>query len=146
MTDQTIPMGFKTDTTVQRILSTDEIFQTLLDYLKSLNANVVFTDTSVIIRDTNFNFAMYIYNAMLILHGTITEKSSLTTDMFIKQDKDKTGDYLITYEPERIKVHMRFKISGNEYYDRMLPIMAFAKLAQLVNSPAVLNLLPPSLQ
>jgi hypothetical protein len=116
--------------------------------MKSINVNVLFSDDTVLIQDHNLNvdLSIYVYNNMLVLRGIINEHNSLHTNMFIKQNKDALGDYIVTFEPERIKVHMRFKISGNPHYDCALPIIAVAKLVELVNSKTLLNLLPPSLK
>jgi hypothetical protein len=142
----TTPIGFKTVEDVQSLTATNKLFQNLLDYLKSINVNVLIDDYKITVRDYNFNLSLYIYNAMFVIHGTIHEPNSLVSQMFVKQGKDCYSDYIIVYEPEKTSVHMRFKLSGNEIYDASLPVIAFVKMVDLVNTKTVSNLLPKSLQ
>jgi hypothetical protein len=135
----------ESQTTVMPLTATNKLFRNLMDYLKSISANVLIDDYTITVRDYNFNLSMYVYNSMLILHGTINEPNALSTNMYVKQVRNDYMDYTVIYEPEKIKVHMRLKLSGNEIYDASLPIIAFVKLMDVVNIPTVMNLLPKSL-
>jgi hypothetical protein len=147
MTNAT-PSGFKTDADTMPSITANKMFQTLLDYLKSIDViavidnNAITNNNTITIRAGKLNVSVYIYNAMLVFHGSMSELTSMNSDMYVKQIKDMCGEYTLIYEPEKIKFHLRFKISGNKIYDLTLPITAVIKMSELLNDP---TLLPKSL-
>jgi hypothetical protein len=138
------PAGRST-TTITNVISTTDIYDTVIEYLKSMNVPYTLTDYGIKLVTDNAVVEMYINNATWTLHVIINhQNNSLSSDMYVKQKQAVWGSYLLAYEKERTKLWIKVKLTGNSVWDTFAPLLSFAVAVDLVGKQ--LNfLIPPSL-
>jgi hypothetical protein len=148
MTDQTTPAGISTANTptVMNLTPTAEIYDKVMDYLKSINLPFMVTNDGIKLTVNNVVVDMYVYNSAWVLRAVINdERNSLTSDMYVKQMQTHWGSYLLSYEKNKTKLWVKVKLTGNSVWDVNAPIIAIATAVELAGK-SLEFLLPQSLQ